>query len=132
MKTGYVFSIGALSLVCTVAAAGYVQPAPVTIDFTNRVAQGDLLTARNSKNKFEFIGCGVRYDLTGAYMFCQAGLGPDPATEQIVCFSDNPNLLDAAKSISAFSYIRFVWDQSGNCTEIGNSTNSFYLPDFKR
>lgn len=62
-------------------------------------------------------------------MFCQAGVGADETTQQIVCFSDDPILLDAVKSISAFSFISFRWDGIGNCTAIGNSTNSFYLPE---
>ena len=131
MKTRYVLSIAALSLVCTVASAGFVQPAPVTIDFTIRAAQGDQYTARNSRNKFEYIGCGVRYFQSGSFMFCQAGVG-EALAQQITCFSDNPAFFDAVKSISAFSFIQFRWDIDGNCTFIGNSTQSFYLPDFNR
>ena len=60
-------------------------------------------------------------------MFCQAGLTQD-ATQQVSCFSDNPVMLEAIKSISDYSYIVFKWDASGNCTTVGNSTQSFYAP----
>jgi hypothetical protein len=130
MKTRCVLSIAALSLATTVASAGLVQPAPVTIDLAARVASGDMRSARISPNKFAYIGCGVRYFAAGgSYMFCQAGLTQD-ATQQITCFSDSPALLEAVKSISDYSYIVFRWDVNGNCTSIGNSTQSFYAPLF--
>ena len=128
MKTRYVLSIAALTLASTVASAGLFQPAPVTIDMTNRTAGGDMRSARISLNKFAYIGCGVRYNaIGGAFMFCQAGLTQD-LTQQITCFSDSPALFDAVKSIADYSYITFRWDVDGNCTFIGNSTQSFYIP----
>lgn len=131
MKFKCVLPAMALALVSGVASAGFVQPAPVIIDFANRIAFGDMLTARNSENPFEFIGCGVRYGPSGLlFAFCQAGLVQAPE-EHITCFTDNAALVDAIKSISAFSFITFAWDVDGNCTRIGNSTQSFYLPELK-
>lgn len=131
MKLRHLVPAAALSVLATVASAGFVQPAPVTIDFTNRVATGDMYTARNSVNAFEFIGCGVRYNSAGlTSAFCQAGLG-EADSQKITCFTTNPALVEALRAISAFSFITFSWDADGNCTRIGVSTQSFYLPDFK-
>ena len=131
MKMKQVLSIAALTMVGTVASAGFVQPAPVQIDFTNRIAFGDMYTARNSANAFEYIGCGVRYSPAGLiFAFCQAALGEAPE-QQITCFTDNETMAQAIRSIADFSFIQFAWDADGNCTRIGNSTQSFYLPDFK-
>jgi hypothetical protein len=129
MKIKSMLTATALSLVASVASAGLVQPAPVIIDFTNRVATGDMLTARNSANPFEFIGCGVRYNAAGLTLaFCQAGLG-DTDAERITCFTTNPALVEAIQSIGDFSFISFRWDVDGNCTNFGVSTQSFYLPE---
>jgi hypothetical protein len=131
MKTKHVISVAALTLASTVASAGLYQPRPVTLDMTNRFADGDMLTARNSLNPFEFIGCGMRQSISGfSTGFCQAGLG-EAEGEFFTCFTEDPNLLDAIKALDDFSYIVFRWDVDGNCTFIGNSTQSFYVPDLK-
>ncbi len=128
MKKGYSLVAAAMSLATTVAVAGYVQPAPVIIDFVDRSASGDMLTARNSTNAFEFIGCGVRYNNAGlTSAFCQAGLG-EADDQKITCFTNNPALVEAIHSISAYSFITFRWDVDLNCTNIGVSSQSFYLP----
>jgi hypothetical protein len=132
MNIKHTLAASVLLTVGSVASAGYVQPAPVTISFTDSVASGDMWTARTSDNPSAFIGCGVRYEATGLTLaFCQAGVGPDEATQQIRCRTDNPLLADAIKAISAFSYISFSWDGAGNCTRIGVSSQSFYLPELK-
>lgn len=128
MKIKHVFSAAALSLVASIASAGLVQPVPVTIDFAARLATGDMWSARTSANPFEFIGCGVRHNAAGMYFgFCQAGLA-DADAQRITCFTDNPQLIDAIKSIGDYSYIAFRWDADGMCTHVGVSTQSFYLP----
>jgi len=47
------------------------------------------------------------------------------------CSTFDPDLLDAMKSVSDFSFITFSWNVAGECTRIGFSTQSFYLPNFK-
>ena len=79
--------------------AGFTQPAPVEIDFDNRFAVGDMVTARFSENEFELIGCGIRK----------------------IEISDT----------EVFSFVTFSWNEDGECTRIGNSTQSFYIPEFK-
>ena len=131
MKLKHVISAVALTVVSTVASAGLYSPQAVILDMTNRVASGDMLTARDSLNPFAFIGCGVRYGSGGLiFAFCQAGVG-EAEGEFFTCFTDNPTLVDAIKSISDFSFITFAWDVDGNCTRIGNSTQSFYVSDLK-
>ena len=111
--------------------AGVVQPAPVEVDLGNQNAQGDMVTARFSDNDVEYIGCGVR-TFEGApsfsFGFCQAG---DADGNEVLCFSQNPDLLDAIKAISDYSFITFSWDSGLVCTRIGNSTQSWYIPELK-
>lgn len=133
MKTKHVISAAALALVSTVASAGLYQPRPVTLDIPGRFADGDMLTARDSLNPGDFIGCGVRSLSSGySWGFCQAGFSQTEG-EFFTCVTEDPNLLDAIKALDDFSYIVFRWDNEvdGNCTFIGNSTQSFYVPDLK-
>ena len=115
------------------AYAGLIQPAPVTIDLDNRIASGDMLTARVSKNDFELIGCGIRQIDNGvnppfSFGFCQA----TDSDEQIAfCSTLNDNLLDVMKASSAYSFVTFSWNENDECTRIGFSTQSFYLPNKK-
>jgi hypothetical protein len=129
----FLISIAALSLVISTASAGTVQPAPVMIDLDNMQAQGDMATARFSDNEFEFIGCGVRQFDDGSggdftFGFCQARVADDAG---IVCVTLRSSLIDAMKSIGDYSFITFGWDENGDCTRVGISTQSFYIPEFK-
>jgi hypothetical protein len=130
MKTGHVLSIAASLLACTAAFAGLVSPQPVQIDFTARTAMGDMVTARNSDNKFEYIGCGVRGVAGLVSAFCQAGLG-EPLDKRINCFTQDPAMIEAIHSIGDYSFITFHWDANFECTFVGTSTQSFYLPELK-
>jgi hypothetical protein len=113
------------------AIAGFVQPAPVLVDTTAMLAQGDQVSARYSKNDVEFIGCGMRKVATGPdtatfnFGFCQA---TDAAGVGILCTTANPELLDAIASSADFGFITFSWNADLECTRIGFSNQSFYLP----
>ena len=133
MKTRYLLTaLCSFALASVSALAGTVLPAPVIIDLDNKIAQGDMLTARDSADATAFIGCGVRYfddgaGLTFEYGFCQAAV----AGESVVCLVQSPGLLQAVHSLGDYSYIQFSWDDEFNCTRVGSSTQSFYLPKTK-
>lgn len=119
-----------LSLASSAALAGLTQPFVVEVDLVNRIASGDTVTARYSRNDVEFIGCGIRKIEDGVggvftFGFCQA---QNIDEEQITCFTENPELLDAISSQPDFAFITFSWDEDEVCTRIGNSNQSFYLP----
>lgn len=122
-----------LALVAPSAHAGLAQPAPVMLDLVNRSATGDMVTARFSANAFEFIGCGVRAVLLSdgsvfRFGFCQAGIAEDVT---FTCFTENPALVDRMTDGNDFSFITFGWNADGECTRVGFSTQSFYVPEFK-
>lgn len=90
-----------------------------------------MVTARFSDNYGEFIGCGVRVFEDGAssafeFGFCQA---EDADGERGFCNTQNAALLQAMKSTSDFSFTTFSWNADGECTRIGFSTQSFYIPE---
>lgn len=119
------------------AYAGFAQPAPVDVDLTVGLAQGDQLTARFDADPDVFIGCGTRTIRTGGGTlvrtgFCQAR---DAADEQVVCFTQDTDLLDAMRALSDFAFITFSFVDDGaggfECRRVGSSTQSFYLFDFE-
>jgi len=120
----------ALAFMSTAAIAGFKQPQPVDVDLVNRAAFGDMVSAQGAKDNVSFIGCGIRKIQTGAGVvstgFCQAG---DADEEQFTCFTQDPDLLAATASTGDFSFITFAWNEDGECTRIGFSTQSFYLTD---
>src|SRR5262245_4768458 len=132
MKTRFLLSITA-TMLCGAALAGAAKPQPVQIDFVQRAAQGDMYTARTSDNKNEYIGCGVRAGAGFLQAFFQAALkNPDTNPDEVInCFTQDPTLIEAIHSIGDFSFIVFRWDENFECTFVGTSTQSFYLPDFK-
>jgi hypothetical protein len=130
---GKLASAVALTLFSATAFAGLSQPAPVSVDLDNQFANGDMQTAATDKNDAVYIGCGTRNADDGQggvfkFAFCQA---EDAEGDVAVCFTENPDLVDAVRAISDYSYISFAWsdDGAGNltCASIGLSTQSFYL-----
>ena len=118
----------AAAFASTAAVAGFKQPAPVDVDLVNRIALGDMVSAQAANDDVTFIGCGMRKISTGGGVvstgFCQAG---DADEEQFTCFTQDADLIDAMSSTADFSFITFAWNEDGECTRIGFSTQSFYL-----
>lgn len=131
----HVWMAAALTLFSSLAVAGFLQPAPVIVTLNgdgSGSATGDMVSARFAPDNVTFIGCGTRSFDDGAggvfrVGFCQAG---DAAGVQFTCFTENPGLLDSMHATADFSFITFQWDVDGQCTAVGFSTQSFYIPDF--
>lgn len=143
--TGFV----AAGLLCAGSAhAGFIQPAPVDVDPANMIASGDMVTARFAADPDVFIGCGTRTIGDGAggafrFAFCQA---EDADGDRAFCnvFEDGTALADALfdriQNFADFSFVTFSWEEQVNpdgsttniCNRIGHSTQSFYIPDFKK
>ena len=133
MRIKRFWTLPALLLITVTAHAGLVQPAPVVIDMVNNFAQGDLISARNSENEFELIGCGIRaYDDGGGGAwqtgFCQARL---EEASSVICTTQNVALMEGINILSDSSFVTFSWTDDGfgnlTCIRIGSSTQSFYL-----
>lgn len=124
---GTFLSLLALSMT---ASGGAYQPAELKIDLEARQASGDMFTVRHASDEKAMIGCGVRHYLSGdeviQYAFCQAN--SSLVETGAFCETDKPAMVAAVSAISSYSYIVFHWDKAGECTFIGNSSQSFYLP----
>ena len=126
-----------LTLFSVGAVAGLAIDFPVEIvangDGTVSV-RGNMATARVSDNDVEYIGCGTRtIDQGGGNLFefgfCQAG---DSAGVEAFCSTLNPDLIQAIKSISDYSFLLFGVNDIGECMRVGVSTQSFYIPKIKK
>ena len=121
-------------LVSTVAIAGlsYVGTANVDINLEDGYATGLLSTARFSDDPEEGIGCGVRHRLIdgelNSWGFCQASISPDI---YVNCITFNTDLIDKMAGLNHYSYVRFEWDDNGECSYFNFSTQSFQIPDKK-
>jgi hypothetical protein len=122
----------ALLLSSHVLYAGRVLDVPVTVDTANKIAYGNMKTARYSDNDVELIGCGSRTysdPATGSsfyWGFCRATTGDGTS---VVCTAyDNQVLVEQIRAAASYSYITFRWNDDGDCISVSNSTQSFYLP----
>ena len=121
----------ALAVFSGAAFAGMVQPLPVEVNLASLFAHGDMISARDAANDKEFIGCGVRKYDDGAggawaYGFCQA---EDAKGNRAFCSTENEDLLDAIEASADFGYVSFSWNEkTEECTRIGFSNQSFYIP----
>ena len=122
----------------TLAFGGLVQGVNVEVGLNpdgSGGASGDMVSARFSENLTEYIGCGVRinsdptFGFVLEFAFCQAVSADGTAA---FCSTEDPILVDAVRSISDFSFLTFGFDENGTCRRIGNSTQSFYIPDFAK
>ena len=130
MKTIKLLTVLLAMSVPSMVFAGTILDRPVTIDFDNKTAEGNMGTARYSDDDFEFIGCGTRSELGGfSFGFCQAR---EAASETIVqFFTFDPALINAIRAHADYSFILFGWNDDNELTFVRNSTQSFYLPDKK-
>ena len=120
-----------VALLCSVNTyAGLTFDVPVTVDTTNSTAYGNYRTARFAADTVSFIGCGsgviVQADGTPFfYGFCQA---TDSTGARAFCNIRNADIANKVGGISDYSYITFNWNADGDCTRLGVSTQSVYIP----
>jgi hypothetical protein len=136
MTTGKVIAAAILGVISGIAAAGSIEDLPVEVVLNgdgSGSAFGNMTSARFSDNDVELIGCGTRIIDTGGgslfeFGFCQA---TNAAEDRAFCSTENPELVDALRSISDYSFVTFSFNDLGECTRIGLSTQSFYIPSGK-
>ena len=127
----------AMLLLSSLAFAGAFHVAPVSIDFDEQVAEGNLIAARASESPHERIGCDVGSGyLLGHYAICEA---TDATNNQIQCITDEPEMIDTIASINTFSYVYFTWgDVEGKedppdgyewCRHVTVATRSIHIPE---
>ena len=88
---------------------------------------GSLTGVRFTDDDVQQIGCRIAADrLATPFLACFAR---DINANNHGCFSFDSALIEAAKSISPYSFVRFVFDETGECVFLGASTRSIHIPD---
>lgn len=125
-----------LMLICSQAFGGAFQVAPVSIDFDNQQAEGNLVAARASENPYERIGCAVGSGTESPfgdgrqYAYCEASLTDNPGFDAW-CLTDDAAMIDTIASINTFSFVYFQWDDGPGykvCTHVTVATRSIHIP----
>lgn len=119
----------AMALSAGVALGGTVVGAPVKIvdDETGAgTVTGSMHSARNSANTVEYIACFLQANsgMQVPFGYCTAR---NAAGVYRTCALET-GMIEAVKSIAAYSYIRFTYDDEGTCTSLQVSQSSIYLP----
>jgi hypothetical protein len=151
MKTVVGFFAAGMLLISSMvfAGGGLIHDPAVSIEFFEDVngvvhdwglANGQMWSARSSKNDVEFIGCSYKAienpdESVYKFGFCQA---QDVNEVYVRCFTDNPEMLDAMQASSAFAWVQFrftehdpdFFEGARHCTRFDYSTQSFHLPEF--
>src|SRR5262249_34200280 len=114
----------------------------VGIDFTNRLAYGQVGGVRDSADNVSFIGCKVLggLDSDQRQLFCSARApGPGGTTVDASCFVYGPGLnsygrifmpanIEIAQTMNSDSYIVFGWDAQGHCNYTLAENYSWHAP----
>jgi hypothetical protein len=113
-----------LSATTTLTWAGKVTTNPVQVGSNqfSRYASGSLLSARYSADTRQYIQC-IAVAST-QYTLCTA---MDSAGTYVGCASPNPRFQEVVQAMTDSSYLYFVADLNGNCTDIVTSHGSDLL-----
>jgi hypothetical protein len=125
MKKTLLASFACATLAST-ALAGYTSYSPVAI--SGNFASGGLGDARASASRNEHIGCNTFgwSDSTHGHAFCWAR---SAASEQKVCVSTNPSIVQAASAVGTASYLNFLVDEkTGQCLQLDVQNDSSSRP----
>lgn len=88
---------------------------------------GSLVGIRFTDDDTQQIGCRIAGGAGGAPSV--ACVGRDLNEDLFFCFSFDPALIATAQSISPYSFVNFVYDESAQCLSILVSVRSHHIPD---
>src|SRR5262245_60566619 len=108
-------SVLALAALDGAAHAGQKITAPVSINDSAGLATGSLGSARNSADTVQRIACNTTAIAGKSFGLCTA---TNSLGKSHQCYSEDPHLVAAMRSIHAGSFVAFYWDKADNCTQI--------------
>lgn len=115
------FLVGAMAMP---AFAGLKYANPVMIDDpVEHSAGGAIGTVRNTADAVQYLGCDVTAFNDGGWITsCYAR---NAAGTLASCFDlVSPQLRDSARALNGDSFLFFMWDASGQCTQIFSRNDS--------
>lgn len=124
MKSRIFRSAAAFAVLLSVAAiaeAGTRWTYQVSINDGSRYAVGTMTDARGSADINQSIGCYHNTTFASCYATSSAGLSRS-------CTTNNAALIEVIRSISAESYIYFLWNADGTCNYVLVENSSRWKP----
>jgi hypothetical protein len=115
---------GAVAAISLTASAGRRTNTNVIIYPGNTGATGAMGTVRNSTDTKQLIGCELTGSANSQSVNCYAR---DSLGHDLNCWTDLPNVVEAAKALSSDSLIAF-YVQDGYCTQLTVSNLSELPP----
>jgi hypothetical protein len=88
---------------------------------------GSLVGVRFTEDDAQQIGCRVAGNKGGSPSVACAARDINEITH--ICFSFDPALIEAGKSISPYSFVRFTFDETSECVSLLVSVRSHHIPD---
>jgi hypothetical protein len=112
------------------ASAGQKSEADVSINYATRTASGAIGTARSSAGTNQNIGCQSVLSITPGvssetYLVCSAA---NANGDSVFCIAPVTFFHDVAATIADDSYIKFTWNDNGDCSSIEVRNYSYYKP----
>jgi hypothetical protein len=127
--------LGSLAALTALLAVGASTPAHAGAKYTNTVyintssrsVTGSMGSTRNSSDVTQYIGCALEgfASYTSVYVDCYAR---DYQGVYVTCESYAPSLVTAVSNMSSDSFIRFDYNQYGECTLIRTLDMSYTAP----
>ncbi|MHA7630776.1 hypothetical protein [Corallococcus sp. M7] len=109
----------------TTAWAGFKFTSTVNVLPTAQMAFGSLGSARNSGDTRQLIGVSTMTTLGGETM---TAFAEDASGNYVACNSSRASFIAAARAVKSDSYVYFMWDASGECTQLMVDTASYFDP----
>lgn len=91
------------------------------------LVEGNMVAVRSTEDDVQQIGCRVAAVPGGAASVICAAVDIDE--NAYFCFSADPALVATAQSMSPYSYIRYQYNESAECTSLLVSVRSHHSPD---
>jgi hypothetical protein len=110
------------------AQAGLKILLPISIDLTNRSAQGALGDVRASGDGQQYIVCAVTAWSVGSPSAQCWGRDNSTPQKAFSCSTTNASLISTVQGLNGDSYLTVFWDTQGNCTEISIENASWATP----
>lgn len=124
MKSKYLAVLAALVVSASsapAASAGTRTVYQVTVNDTQRWANGTMTDARGSADSVQSMGCYHNATFASCFATNAAGLGR-------TCTTSNAGLIEVIRHATPESYIYFQWNTDGTCNYVLVENNSRFKP----
>jgi hypothetical protein len=118
----------AAMLAATTAYAGARIVRPVTINLSQKSAQGSIADTRNDGSNLSYVVLVVGVSTTSVPSESASVWMRDASGLTVSCYTTNPDFVSAIGSASNDAFITMYWDANNNCTGLDIYNDSRFAP----